>query len=160
MDGNSVTGLNGFLGKLFTFAWEVIAQEVFNAVVSFFFGAKLSQFITSTTIVFFLQCRILSTKFHPISLCNFLNKVISRILVDRLSPLLPLIISSQQSGFMKGRNMTYNYLVAQELISDNGKKCKGSVTLKLDMAKVYDRMSCSFLSMCCIDLDLERGLLT
>nr|XP_027103170.1 uncharacterized protein LOC113724469 [Coffea arabica] len=34
MDGDSAAGLDGFTGKIFTFAWEVIAQDVYNEVVS------------------------------------------------------------------------------------------------------------------------------
>ena len=51
MDGDSVAGPDGFTGKFFTFAWDVIAQDVYNAILSFFCGAELSRFITSTSIV-------------------------------------------------------------------------------------------------------------
>ena len=51
MDGDSVAGPDGFTGKFFTFAWEVIGQDVYNAVLSFFCGAELPRFITSTSIV-------------------------------------------------------------------------------------------------------------
>ena len=42
--------------------------------------------------------------------------------------------------------MSDNYLLAQELMSDMGRKCKGgNLALKLDMAKAYDRVSWRFL---------------
>ncbi|XP_071923069.1 uncharacterized protein [Coffea arabica] len=45
-------------------------------------------------------------------------------------------------GFVKGRNITDNYLLTQELISTIGKKARGgNVALKLDMSKAYDQMS-------------------
>ncbi|XP_071933033.1 uncharacterized protein [Coffea arabica] len=76
------------------------------------------------------------------SVCNFLNKVISRVFVSWLTRILPCIISPQQSGFVPGRNMSDNYLLTLELIADIGKKCRGrNVVFKLDMAKAYDRMS-------------------
>ena len=85
-------------------------------------------------------------QFRPISVCNFLNKAISRILVDRLAPILPCIISAQQSGFVKGQTISDNFLLVQELITDIGRKCReGNVALKLDMVKVYDRMSWIFI---------------
>ena len=51
MDGDSMARPNGFTGKLFTFTWEVIAQNVYKAIITFFCGANLQLFVTSTSIV-------------------------------------------------------------------------------------------------------------
>ncbi|XP_027060814.2 uncharacterized protein [Coffea arabica] len=144
MDGESAAGPDGFTGKFFTFAWDVIAQDIYNVVLSFFCGAELPKFITSTSIV--LIPKVANPQdfsmFRPISLCNFFNKVLSRLLADRLSAILPKIISPQQSGFVKGRNITENYLLAQEVLSGIGKASRGgNVALKLDISKAYDRVS-------------------
>ncbi|XP_071920660.1 uncharacterized protein [Coffea arabica] len=148
MDGDSAAGPDGFTGQFFTFAWDVIAQDVYNAVLSFFCGAELPCFVTSTSIV--LIPKVPSpqdfSKYRPISLCNFFNKVLSRILADRLASILPKIVSPQQTGFVKDRNITENYLLAQELMSGIRKKARGgNVALKLDMAKAYDRVSWTFI---------------
>ena len=113
MDGES-----GFMSKFFTFAWDIIANDVHRAVVSFFCGPELPRFITSTSIVLLPKVPNPQdfSKFRPISLCNFVNKVISRILVERLAPILLKIISPQQEGLGRGRNTTCNYLLAQERI--------------------------------------------
>ena len=79
-------------------------------------------------------------------MCNFLNKVISQIFVGRLSIILPRVISPQQSDFVEGRTISDNYLLAQELISNIRRKCRGgNLALKLDMARAYDRLSWLFL---------------
>ena len=74
------------------------------AIVSFFCGAELPWFVTTMSIV--LIPKVMNpqdfTQFKPISVCNFLNKVISRILVGRLASVLPNTISPQLSGFVKG----------------------------------------------------------
>ena len=51
MDEESAAGPDGFTSKFFTFAWEVIAQDVYNVVLNFFCGAELPRFVTSTSIV-------------------------------------------------------------------------------------------------------------
>lgn len=51
MDWDIAAGLDGFIGKFFTFAWEVIAKDVYKAIVSLFCGANLPRAITSTSIV-------------------------------------------------------------------------------------------------------------
>lgn len=148
MDGESVVGPNGFTNKFFTFAWDVVSHDVFEAVVSFFYGHELPRSIASTLIV--LLPKVSSpqdfSQFRPISLCNFVNEVISKILVAQLAKVLLSIIFPQQSGFVKGRQIFDNFLLAQELVSDIHRNNRGgNVVLKLDMAKTYDRVSWPFL---------------
>ncbi|XP_049389010.1 uncharacterized protein LOC125853369 [Solanum stenotomum] len=51
------------------------------------------------------------------------------------------------SGFVKGRNITENVLLAQEIITDIKRRNNyHNVVVKLDMAKAYDRVSWKFLS--------------
>ena len=79
-------------------------------------------------------------------MCNFENKIFSKILPARLAAILPKIISTNQSGFVRGRLISNNYLLAQELISNMVSKARGgNVALKLDMMKAYDRVVWPFL---------------
>nr|XP_016462864.1 PREDICTED: uncharacterized protein LOC107785952 [Nicotiana tabacum] len=79
---------------------------------------------------------------RPISLSNFSNKIISRVVHERLVDLLPSLISPNQAGFIKGRSIVENILLTQEIITDIRLRGKPSnVVIKLDMAKAYDRVS-------------------
>ncbi|XP_060182357.1 uncharacterized protein LOC132612025 [Lycium barbarum] len=83
---------------------------------------------------------------RPISLSNFINKVISRVVQDKLEGILPSLISPNQSGFVKGRCIIENVLLTQEVVTDIRLRGKpANVVLKLDMAKAYDRVSWSYL---------------
>ncbi|XP_027158394.1 uncharacterized protein LOC113760014 [Coffea eugenioides] len=148
MDGDSAASPDGFSGKFFTFAWEIIAQDIYSAVVSFFCGAELPRRVTATLLVLIPKVQNPSSfaQFRAISLCNFLNKVLSRILAERLATLLPRIISPNESGFVRGRQISDNFLLAQEVLTGMGRKNRGgNVDLKLDMAKAYDRVSWVYL---------------
>ncbi|XP_027152134.1 uncharacterized protein LOC113752202 [Coffea eugenioides] len=148
MDGESTAGPDGFTGKFFTFAWEVVALDIYRAVISFFCGAELPRSITATSIVLLPKVENPQDfkQFRPISLCNFTNKIISKLLSTRLAIILPRIISPQQSGFVQGRQITDNFLLAQELVADIKKSNRGgNVVIKLDMMKAYDRVSWPFL---------------
>ncbi|WMV49304.1 hypothetical protein MTR67_042689 [Solanum verrucosum] len=72
----------------------------------------------------------------------FYGQDLPRIIRERIVPVLPGIISTNQSGFVKGRSITENVLLAQELVRDINMRNKlQNMVVKLDMAKTYDRSS-------------------
>ncbi|KAL0370672.1 UNVERIFIED_CONTAM: hypothetical protein Sangu_0385300 [Sesamum angustifolium] len=79
---------------------------------------------------------------RPISLCIVTNKICTKLMTIRLGRILPKVLSLLQSGFVLGRLLSDNVLLAQELIhSFESLRPKANVVFKIDMAKVYDRIS-------------------
>lgn len=88
------------------------------------------------------------TEFRPISLCNVLYKIVSKMMENRLKPMLETIISIEQSAFVPRRLITGNALVAFEIfhaMKRRGEGKEGTVAMKLDMSKAYDRVEWGFL---------------
>ena len=89
----------------------------------------------------------LINQFRPISLCNTLYKLLSRIIVQRLKPFMTEVINPCQAGFVPGRRTSDNIIIVQEAIPTLI-SCRGRtryVALKLDLEKAYDRLEWPFI---------------
>ena len=79
--------------------------------------------------------------FRPISLCNCLYKIISKIIANRLKKILSLHISKEQFGFLEGRQIHEAIgVVRKGLHSIKSKHLRG-VVLKIDLSKAVDRVN-------------------
>lgn len=82
-------------------------------------------------------------EFWPISLCNYLYKIIAR----RIKEILSIKISKEQFGFLEGRKNHEAIRVVQEhMHSLKTKKLKG-VVIKLDLSKAYDQVNWLYIRM-------------
>jgi hypothetical protein len=85
------------------------------------------------------------SRFRPISLCNSSYKILTKIIVNRLTPLLTKLISENQSGFLRDKQITDNIVLVQEAIHSSKKTKTPGMVVKLDMENAFDRVKHSFL---------------
>jgi len=86
--------------------------------------------------------------YKPIALCNVYFKIISKILTQRLKPLLHKLVSDNQSAFLAGRAIADNVLITHEtlhFLKTSGAIKNCSMAVKTDMSKAYDRVEWSFI---------------
>ena len=83
--------------------------------------------------------------FRRISLCNFIYKIIGKIISTRIKNILGRIISKEQFGFLPGRQIHEAVGILQEGL--HSIHCKGmkSVVLKIDLSKAYYRVNWTYL---------------
>ena len=82
-------------------------------------------------------------EFRPISLSNVVSQLISKVLANRIKPILPNVISDAQSAFIPDRLIIDNTIFAFEMLHrmHNRRKGKtGHMAVKLDISKAYDRV--------------------
>lgn len=131
-------------------------------VRAFFVGQEVPRYITHTNLVLIPKKDQVHTyaDVRPISPSNFSNEIISRVIHERLKNILPTIFSGNQTGFVKGRNIVENILLAQEIIRDIRMRTKTTnVVVKLDMTKAYDRLSWVFLNKVLSQFGFSEGLI-
>ncbi|XP_058215475.1 uncharacterized protein LOC131326638 [Rhododendron vialii] len=128
--------------------WDIVGDDVVRAVKQFFDPGFMLRESNSTAISLAPKksAPVTIKDYRPISCYNVTYKCISKILVARLQPLLPSLISPVQSAFIKGRSIVDNILLMQELVKDYHKD-QGAprCALKLDLMKAYDSVAWDFL---------------
>lgn len=88
-----------------------------------------------------------ASDFKPIALLNVSFKVIFKVLVNRLRPIMQIIIGQTQNSFLPGRSTLDNIILTQEVVHYMNRKKgkKGLIVVKLDIHKVYDSINWNFL---------------
>jgi hypothetical protein len=84
-------------------------------------------------------------QFRPISLCNVIYKLLTKVIAQRLKPLLPLIISPEQSGYVEGRKILDSVILAHEVIHSLQSTGTPGMLLKLDLSKAFDKLSWAYM---------------
>lgn len=139
--GNKAPGPDRYTAEFFKQAWPILGKDLVIAIQSFFVKDFLPKGV-NTTILALIPKREEAKEmkdYRPISCCNVLYKVISKILAHRLKVILPSLITPNQSAFIKDRLMMDNLLLASELVKDYHKETiSGRCVMKIDISKAFD----------------------
>ncbi|XP_074293226.1 uncharacterized protein LOC141620191 [Silene latifolia] len=141
-------GLDGYSSQFFKDAWPIIGTEVCNAIQYFFIIGNLLKQVNATIVSLIPKVEHPTTvlEFRPIACCNTLYKCIAKLLYNRLGEILPDIVSPNQGGFVKGRNIIENVLICQDLVRlYNRKSASSRCLIKIDLRKAYDTVEWPFL---------------
>ncbi|KAK4382267.1 hypothetical protein Sango_2888500 [Sesamum angolense] len=125
IEEDKAPGVDGFSSGFFKAAWPVVGEEVSSAIIDFFKTGRLLKQLNATLLTLIPKVRTPHSvvEFRPISCCNVMYKVITKILVSWIRESLDLLISPSQNAFVPGRLISDNVLLAQELFSGWIEEC-------------------------------------
>lgn len=117
-------GPNGLHAIFFKRFWNMLGNDLVHDVLGAVNTATIPSGWNDSTIVMIpkVENPNKEAQFCPVSLCNVVYKVISKMMSNRLKVILPEIISDHQSAFVPGRLIMDNILLAYECIHTLKKK--------------------------------------
>ena len=150
MHPTKAPGPDGMSPIFFKHYWDIVGPEVVKCVLTALNLGIMPSGLNETHICLIPKVKSPQkiTEYRPISLCNVVYKLISKVLANRLKRVLAAVIDDSQSAFVPGRLITDNVLVAFKTMHyiDQRKKGKEALmAIKLDMSKAYDRVEWVYL---------------
>ncbi|GFS44393.1 hypothetical protein Acr_00g0090060 [Actinidia rufa] len=141
-------GPDGYSAYFFKKSWSIIGEDVCLAIKEFFMSGNILNQINHAIIA--LVPKSANTTrvedFRPISCCNVVYKIISKILASRLSPILESLIDPAQSTFVPNRSMVENIYMVQVLLQKyTWNRISPRCIMKVDLRKAYDTVNWEFL---------------
>jgi hypothetical protein len=99
-------------------------------------------------------------QFRPISLCNSVYKIISKIISHRIKDILSENISEEKFRFLQGRQIHQEIDIAQEGLHSIHTQKKRAITYKVDLSKAFDRVNWLYIRLLLIHLGFEHSFVT
>ncbi|GKD81664.1 protein LAZ1 [Tanacetum coccineum] len=141
--------------------WDIIGDDIFNAVRDFFSNGKFYKEINHTFLALIpkVSTPLRVNDYRPILCCNAIYKCVSKILTNRIIEGIKEVGSDNQSPFIPGRRITDNILITQELMHNYHRKIgPPRCAFKIDIQKAYDTVDWHFLETIHIRFGFHRTM--
>ncbi|XP_072058019.1 uncharacterized protein [Arachis hypogaea] len=129
--------------------WGEIGHEFTAAVMGFFQTSRLPTDSNITWVA--LAPKFIGAKeikdLRLISMVGCVYKVISKVLVRRMRPVIPTLVRETQNVFVRGRKIHDGALIACKMVNWPKLRKKEAAIIKLDSQNAYDRVRWSFVDI-------------
>jgi hypothetical protein len=147
MKEDTTPGPDGFTINFFHACWDMLKLDVLDIVEESCNRQWVLPALNATflTLIPKEENVAVPSKYRPISLCNVIYKIITKVIANRLKPLLPLLISPEKTGYVEGRQILDGIILSHEVIHSLKSTKTPGMLLKLDLSKAFDRLSWEYI---------------
>ena len=144
---NKSPGSDGLPVEFYVSFWQDVKTLVVESLNEGYEIGELSvtQKRGILNLIFKKEDKTLLSNWRPISLLNTDYKILAHVLANRLKKNIGKLVHTDQSGYIKGRNICFNIRLIQDVIDyfENGEE-EGAIIF-LDFQKAFDTVSHEFL---------------
>uniref|UniRef100_A0A251VRU4 Putative RNA-directed DNA polymerase, eukaryota, Reverse transcriptase zinc-binding domain protein n=1 Tax=Helianthus annuus TaxID=4232 RepID=A0A251VRU4_HELAN len=139
-------GPDGFNFRFFKHFWELFENDFVSLMADFYDSGVINVGCGSSFIALVPKKKdpLCLGDYRPISLVGVINKVVSKVLANRLKKVLDSVISDSQSAFLGGRYILDGPLIINEVCSWLKKSKRRAMMFKIDFEKAYDNINWKF----------------
>ncbi|KAL8170935.1 hypothetical protein V2J09_022739 [Rumex salicifolius] len=108
-------GIDGYQPLFYQKSWPTVGKSLVDLVLDFFKNPQL-ELAANEILLILISITIkpsLIEQFRPISVCNVYYKSITKVLMNRLKPMITDLVSPIQSSFIPGRLISDNVVLVQ-----------------------------------------------
>ncbi|KAJ4778130.1 RNA-directed DNA polymerase (reverse transcriptase)-related family protein [Rhynchospora pubera] len=138
-------GPDGLSARFIRTNWDTLGPVFSQEIVAWFTTKSIPARQAHTNLVLVPKTKnpMSVTQYRPISVSNVIYKTFAKILSLRLKHLLPNLISSEQTAFLKGREISENTILVREILHsfDTQRFTSQAFLMKTDLTKAFDLMS-------------------
>ena len=150
MKQNKSHGDDGIVSEFYIRYCYLIKEELTKVIKYIFLSNTLapSQERAMLTLLYKKGEREDISNWRPVSLLNIDYKIITKIIAERLKPLVPNIIHPDQNGYVNGRNLFEANRLLKYIIEYSEENEINSSIIFLDYQKAFDRVEWGWALKC------------
>eukprot|EP00253_Pinus_taeda_P010870 PITA_10870 len=97
---------------------EEVSEDILNVVEDSIMNRTILKVLNTSFIFLIPKIDNAQTpdRFRSIYFCNVVYKIISKVVANRLKPLLPTLVSVEQSSYVEGKQILNNIIQAHEVV--------------------------------------------
>ena len=158
MSNNKSPGNDGLTRELYEMFWEDLKKLLCASITKAFHRGELSHSQKQALIKKDRDKKLIKN-WRPISLLNIDTKLISKVLAERLKNVLPSLISSGQTAFVKGRFISKGGRLISDILEICDKLQIKDFLVTVEIEKAFDSINHCFLIKVFEKYGLEKNFI-
>jgi Reverse transcriptase (RNA-dependent DNA polymerase) len=142
-------GPDGFIIRFLVREWGIIGPDVVRQIQDVFVRNQAPDewMLSHLVLIPKIDHPSKPTHFRPLSVCSVYYRLLTKIIANRVKPLLSGLVSNTQMVFLKGHSIQKNILLMTEVMHTFQKPdwMENAFALKADLFKVFDTLDWRFL---------------